>query len=279
MGGSIASTRWDWPEWACMKSSPEEYMLKSLASRNSGTGKVGLLGGYGKITGPTNNPDYSSNLYIEGGGCTNVDKQMNGSDETNYRKSVDVQEALIKNSALLQNSTIMNLGLTKNHTVHALNLNPLSTPSGSLYFEASRGRHYNGNHLAHNYGILLEKNLDSSFCNPGQHSTRVVNHDSRVYRPDFPHKILQDNLYNPSNTELKLGQSYHQPMSTLFPLGQSAVIDFQKPQSHHALVNQSEFASYIVLLSYLLCALPLEGRTLEVDYDNYQSSISSFVHA
>ena len=48
MGGSIASTRWDWPEWACMKSSPEEYMLKSLASRNSGTGKVGLLGGYGK---------------------------------------------------------------------------------------------------------------------------------------------------------------------------------------------------------------------------------------
>ncbi|KAG2636742.1 hypothetical protein PVAP13_2NG470100 [Panicum virgatum] len=242
VGGSIASTRWDWPEWACMKSSPEEYMLKSLASRNSGTGKVGLLGGYGKITGPTNNPDYSSNLYIEGGGCTNVDKQMNGSDETNYRKSVDVHEALIKNSALLQNSTIMNLGLTKNHTVHALNLNPLSTPSGSLHFEASRGRHYNGNHLAHNYGILLEKNLDSSFLNPGQHSTRVVSHDSRVCRPDFPHRILQDNLCNPSNTELKLGQSsYHQPMTTLFPLGQSAVIDFQKPQVHRPLVNQNPY--------------------------------------
>ncbi|PUZ71914.1 hypothetical protein GQ55_2G351500 [Panicum hallii var. hallii] len=242
VGGSIASTRWDWPEWACMKSSPEEYMLKSLASRNSGTGKVGLLGGYGKNTGPINNPDYSSNLYIEGGGCTNVDKQMNGSDETNYRKSVDVHEALIKNSALLQNSTIMNLGLAKNHMVHALNLNPLSTPNGSLHFEASRGRHYNGNHLAHNYGILPEKNLDASFHNPGPHSTRVVSHDSRVCRPDFPHKILQDNLCNPSNTELKLGQSsYHQPMTTLFPLGQSTVIDFQKPQSHRPLVNQNPY--------------------------------------
>ncbi|RLN32810.1 uncharacterized protein C2845_PM03G05990 [Panicum miliaceum] len=242
VGGFIASTRWDWPEWACMKSSPEEYMLKSPASRNSGTGKVGLLGGYGKNTGPINNPDYSSNLYIEGGECTNVDKQMNGSDETNYRKSVDVHEALIKNSAMLQNSTIMNLGLAKNHMVHALNLNPLNTPSGSLHFEASRGRHYNGNHLAHNYAILLEKNLDASFHNPGPRSTGVVSHDSRVCKPDFPHKILQDNLCNPSNTELKLGQSsYHQPMTTLFPLGQSTVIDFQKPQSHRPLVNQNPY--------------------------------------
>jgi hypothetical protein len=174
----------------------------------------------------------------------------------------------------------MNLGLAKNHMVHALNLNPLSTPNGSLHFEASRGRHYNGNHLAHNYGILPEKNLDASFHNPGPHSTRVVSHDSRVCRPDFPHKILQDNLCNPSNTELKLGQSsYHQPMTTLFPLGQSTVIDFQKSQSHRPLVNQSEFASYIVLLSYLLCALSFKDRTLEVDYDNYLCSISSFMYA
>ncbi|KAF8759291.1 hypothetical protein HU200_010329 [Digitaria exilis] len=80
VGGSIADTRWDWPEWACVKSSPEEYMLRSLASRNSGIGKVGLFGGYGKFTEPINNPVYSGDLYIEGGGCSSVDKQMNGSD-------------------------------------------------------------------------------------------------------------------------------------------------------------------------------------------------------
>ncbi|CAL5082799.1 unnamed protein product [Urochloa decumbens] len=238
--GSIANTRWDWPDWACMKSSPEGYMLKSLASRNNGTGKVGLLGGYGKITGPINNPPYSSDLYIEGGGCTNADKQMNGSVETNYRKSIDVHEAVTKSSALLQNSTIMNVGLAKSHTVHALNLNPFSTPSGSLHFEASMGRHYNGNQLARKNEILLQKNSDASFRNPGPRSTRVVNHDSRACRPDFPHKILQDTLCNASNTELKLGQSsYHQSMTTLFPLGQSAVIEFQKPQSHKPFINQN----------------------------------------
>ncbi|TKW34586.1 hypothetical protein SEVIR_2G315100v4 [Setaria viridis] len=240
VAGSIANTRWDWPDWACMKSSPEEYMLKSLASRNSGTGKVRLLGGYGKINGLINNPAYSSDLYIEGGGCTNVDKQMNGSVGTNYKKSVDVHEGLTKDSALLQNSTTMNVGLARNHTVHALNLNPLSTPSGSLHSEASMGRHYKGNHLAHNYGICLEKNLDASFRNPEPRSSRVVNHDSRACRPDFPHKILQDTLCNTSNTELKLGQSsYHQSMTTLFPLVQSAVIEFQKPQSHRPLINQN----------------------------------------
>lgn len=248
MGGSIADTRWDWPEWACLKSSPEEYMLKSLASRNSGMGKVGLLGGYGKITEPINSPVYSGDLCIEGGGCASVDKQMNGSGETNYRKSFDVHEALTKNSAL-QKSTIMNLGIAKNHTVDALNLKPLSTPSGSLQFEASMGSHYNGNHLPHNYGLFLEKNFDASFRNPGPRSTRIVNQDSRACRPYFPQNILQDTLCNASNTELKLGQSsYHQSVATLFPLGQSAVIEFQKPQSHRPLINQSEFAYCIVLL-------------------------------
>ncbi|CAN6218692.1 unnamed protein product [Urochloa humidicola] len=239
VGGSITNTRWDWPDWACMKSSPEEYMMKSLVSRNSGTGK-GLLGGYGKITGPINNPAYSSDLYIDGGGCTNVDKQMNGSVETNYRKSADVHEAVTKNSALLQNSMMMNVGLAKSHTVHTLNQNPFSTHSGSLHFEASMGRHYSGNQLAHKSEIFLEKNFDTSFRNPGPRSTRVVNHDSRSCTPDFPHKILQDTLCNASNTELKLGQSsYHQPMTTLFPLGQSAVIEFQKPQSHTPFINQN----------------------------------------
>lgn len=254
MGGSIADTRWDWPEWACVKSSPEEYMLRSLASRNSGIGKVGLFGGYGKFTEPINNPVYSGDLYIEGGGCSSVDKQMNGSGETNYRKSAHVHEYLTKNSAL-QNSTIMNFGIAKNHTVDALNLKPLSTPSGSLHFEASMGRHYNGNHLAPNHGLLLEKNFDASFHNPGPHSTRIVNQDSRTCRPDFPQKILQDTLCHYSNTELKLGQSSpYQSMATLFPLGKSAVIEFQKPQSHRPVINQSEFASYIVLLSLIsLC--------------------------
>jgi hypothetical protein len=57
-----------------MKSSPEEHILKSLASRNSGTGKMGLLSRYGKITGHMNKSTYSSDLSIEGGGHTNVNK-------------------------------------------------------------------------------------------------------------------------------------------------------------------------------------------------------------
>lgn len=255
MAGSIANTRWDWPDWACMKSSSEEYTLKSLASRNSGTGKVRLLGGYGKNTGP-NNPAYSSD-HIDGGGGTNVDRQMNGSVGTNYRKNVDMHEGLAKNSALLQNSTTMNVGLARNHTVHALNLNPLSTPIGNLHSEASMGSRYKGNHLAHNYGIFWEKNLDASFRNLEPHSSRVVNHDSRACRPDFPNKILQDTLCNASNTELKLGQySYQQSMTTPCPLGQSAVIEFYKPQSHRTLINQSEFTSYR-LFHYLCCFISL----------------------
>ncbi|WVZ65826.1 hypothetical protein U9M48_015128 [Paspalum notatum var. saurae] len=253
VGGSIANTRWDWPEWASMKSPPEEYVLKSLASRNSDTGKVGLLGRYGKVTGPINKPAYSSDLYIEGGGCTNVDKLVNRSDEANYRMHVDAREAVTKNSALLQSSTIMNSGLTKKHMGHAFDLNPLSRPSGSLDVEASMGRHHNRNHLGHSCGILLEKNFDGSFRNPGPHSTRVPNHGSRACRLDFPHK-LQDTLSNASNTELKLGQSsYHQSMTTLFPSGQSTVIEFDKPQSHRPLIKQSEFAS-VFLFDYFLCA-------------------------
>jgi len=238
-----------------MKSSPEEHILKSLASRNSGTGKMGLLGRYGKITGPMNKPAYSGDLSIEGGGRTNVEKLVNGSDETYYRKNVDVHEAFTKNSALLQNSATMNLGLSKNHPLHALDLNPLTTPSGSPHFEASMGRHYNGNHLAHSYGIRLEKNFDASFCNPMPCSTGVLNHDSRACRPNFPHKTFQDTVSNASNTELKLGQSsYHQSMTTLFPLGQSAMIEFQKPQTHRPPINQSELTFHIVLLSlFSLC--------------------------
>ncbi|XP_066397696.1 uncharacterized protein [Miscanthus floridulus] len=240
VGGSIANTRWDWPEWACMKSSPEEHILKSLASRNSGTGKMGLFGRFGKITGSMNKPAYSGDLSIEGGGRTNVEKLVNGSDETYYRKNVDVHEAFTKNSALLQNSATMNLGLAKNHPLHALDLNPLTTPSGSPHFEASMGRHYNGNHLAHSYGIRLEKNFDASFCNPMPRSTGVLNHDSRACRPNFPHKTFQDTVSNASNTELKLGQSsYHQSMTTRFPLGQSAMIEFQKPQTHRPPINQN----------------------------------------
>lgn len=231
-----------------MKSSREEYISKSLTSRDSGMGKMGLLGRYGKITGPMNKPAYSSDLYIEGGGRTNVKKLVNGSDETN-RNSVDVHEAFTKNSALLQNSTTMNFGLAKN-TVHALDLNPLITPSGSPHFEASMGRHYNGNHLAHSYGILLDKNFDASFSNPMPRSTRVLNHDSSVCRPDLPQKMFQDTLSNSSNTELKLGQSsYHQSMTTQFPLGKSMVIEFQKPETHRPSINQSELAFCIVLLS------------------------------
>ncbi|XP_062199450.1 uncharacterized protein LOC133901928 isoform X2 [Phragmites australis] len=240
VGGSIADTKWDWPEWACMKNSPEEYRLRGLTSRNSGIGKIELLGGYGKITGPINKPVHSSDLYIEGGGCTNVEKLVNRPDETNYRKSVDAHEAFTKNSTSLQNSTIMNLGLAKNHMTDTLDLNPLSTPSGSLHFKAGVGRHYNGNHSAHNYGILLEKNFDASFHNPGPSSTRVPNHDNRACRPDFSHKIFQDSLSTVSNTELKLGQSsYHQSVTTLFPSVQSRVIEFQKPQSHVPLINQN----------------------------------------
>ncbi|XP_062193896.1 uncharacterized protein LOC133897258 [Phragmites australis] len=223
-GGSIAGINWDWPEWACMENSPEEYRLKSLTSINSGIGSIELLGGYGKIT--------------EGAGCTNVEKLVNRPHETNYRKSVHVHEAFTKNSTSVQNATT--LGLAKNHMVHTLDLNPLSMPSGSLHFKASMGRHCNGNHLVHNYGFLLEKNFDASFCNPGPSSTRVPNHDSRACRPDFPHKIFQDSLSNASNTELKFGQSsYHQSMTNLFPSVQSTVIEFQKPQLHVPLIDQN----------------------------------------
>jgi hypothetical protein len=57
-----------------MKSSPEEHILKSLASRNSGTGKMGLLSRYGKITGHMNKLAYSNDLSVEDGGHTNVNK-------------------------------------------------------------------------------------------------------------------------------------------------------------------------------------------------------------
>ncbi|ONM23440.1 Histone-lysine N-methyltransferase ATX4 [Zea mays] len=240
VGGSIANTRWDWPEWAHMKSSPEEHILKSLASRNSGTGKMGLLSRYGKITGHMNKPAYSNDLSVEGGGHTNVEKLVNRTDETYYRKSVDVHETFTKNSALLQNSAVVNLGPAKNHPVHAFDLNPLTTPSGSPHFEASMGRHYNGNHLAHSHGIHLEKNFDASFCNPMPRFTGVMNHDSRACRPNFSNKTFQDTLSNASNTELKLGQSsYHQSMTTLSPLGQSTMIEFQKPQTHRPPINQN----------------------------------------
>lgn len=249
-----------------MKSSPEEHILRSLASRNSGTGKMGLLGRYGKITGPMNKPAYSSDMLIEGGGRTNVEKLVNASNETYYRKSVDMREAFTKNSALLQNSATMNLGLTKNHPVHALDLNPLTTPSGSPHFEASMGRHYNGNHLAHSYGIRSEKNFDASFCNPMPRSTGVLNHDSRTCRPIFSHKIFQDTLSNASNTELKLGQSsYHQSMTTLFPLGQSTMIEFQKPQTHRPPIKQSELTFVLCFFHYFLCALSFKGTSLEAD--------------
>lgn len=216
---------------------------------------MGLLGRYGKISGPTNKPAYSDDMSIEGGGRTNVEKLVTGSDETYYRKNVDMREAFTKNSALFQNSTTMDLGFAKNHPVHALDLNPLTTPSGSPHFEGSMGRHYNGNHLAHSYGIRLEKNVDTSFCNPMPRSTGVLNHDSRACRPNFPHKTFQDTVSNASNTELKLGQySYHQSMTTLFPFGQSAMIEFQKPQTHRPAINQSELTFRIVLISlFSLC--------------------------
>ncbi|KAL6601411.1 hypothetical protein ACP70R_044631 [Stipagrostis hirtigluma subsp. patula] len=228
------------PEWASMKTSPEEYRSKSPTSRNSSIGKMQLLGGYGKVTGPTNKQVYSSGLYIEGGGCTNFEKLLNSVDQTNYKKSVDVHEPFTKSSALLQNSTTINLGIAKNHTVHALDPNPLSTPSGSLHLNASMGRYHNGNHLVHNYGILSGKSFDASFRNPGPSSSRVLNDDNRAYWPDFPHKIFQDSFSNASNTELKLGQSsYHQSMTSLFPSVRSTVIEFQKPQSHVQLKNRN----------------------------------------
>ncbi|ONM23517.1 Histone-lysine N-methyltransferase ATX4 [Zea mays] len=238
-----------------MKSSPEEHILKSLASRNSGTGKMGLLSRYGKITGHMNKPAYSNDLSVEGGGHTNVEKLVNRTDETYYRKSVDVHETFTKNSALLQNSAVVNLGPAKNHPVHAFDLNPLTTPSGSPHFEASMGRHYNGNHLAHSHGIHLEKNFDASFCNPMPRFTGVMNHDSRACRPNFSNKTFQDTLSNASNTELKLGQSsYHQSMTTLSPLGQSTMIEFQKPQTHRPPINQSELAFCTLFLSlFSLC--------------------------
>ncbi|KAL6844941.1 hypothetical protein ACP4OV_025600 [Aristida adscensionis] len=239
-GGFSADTKWDWPELACSKTSPEECRLKCFTSRNSSIGKIEFLGGYGKVTGPMNKQVYFSDLYMEGGGCTNVEKPLNKPDETNYR-SVEMHEAFTKNSALLQNSAIMNLGLAKNHTARVLDPNPPST-SGSLNFKAIMGTDYNGNHLVPDYGNLLGKNFDASFRNPGLSSAGVLSNDGSACAPDLhlPHKILQDSLSNASNTELKLGQSsYHQSMTTLFPSVQSAVIEFQKPQSHVASKNRN----------------------------------------
>uniref|UniRef100_A0ACD5XVK8 Uncharacterized protein n=1 Tax=Avena sativa TaxID=4498 RepID=A0ACD5XVK8_AVESA len=235
VGAYVTDTKWDWPEWMCIDYSPEGYRLKSFLMGNSSMEKAGLFSGYGKITGPINRTSYSNDLHNEGRGCTTVEKLVNKRDET-YRRSADVPTSSAKNYTLMQSSAI-NLGLAKSHTVDAVNLNHFSRPSGSPHFTGSTGGHYNGNHFAHNYADLLEKN--PSFRNPAPRSIGVLSYDSTC-RPHFSNKILQDSLGSASNTELKLGQSsYHQSRTSLFPSVQSTSIDFQKPQSHLPLITQN----------------------------------------
>ncbi|KAM0862464.1 hypothetical protein ACQ4PT_045233 [Festuca glaucescens] len=238
VGAYVTDTKWDWPEWMCIDYSPVGYKLKSLPTGNSSMEKVGLFSGYGKSTGPINRTSYSNDLHNKGRECTTVEKMVNKRDET-YCRSADVSTSFTKNYALPQSSRI-NLGLAKKHMVDAVNLNHFSRPTGGPYFTASTGGHYDGNHFAHNYANLLEKNFDVSFRNPAPRPTGVLSYDSRVQRPTFPNKILQDSLGSASNTELKLGQSsYHQSLTSLFPSVQSTAIDFQKPQSHLPLISQN----------------------------------------
>uniref|UniRef100_A0A0E0EUT3 Histone-lysine N-methyltransferase n=1 Tax=Oryza meridionalis TaxID=40149 RepID=A0A0E0EUT3_9ORYZ len=229
VGASISDTKWDWPEWAYMRYSSEEYWTKSLLTTNNNMEKTGLFSGHGKSTGHINNPVYSSDIHNEVGRFTSVEKLVNKPDETFYRKSVGLHEAFSKNPALQQSSKI-NLA---NHTIHDMNMNSISRPSERTYSTANMGITYSRNHLAHDYANLLEKNLNNLSRSPGPSSTRVLSNDSRACMPDVPHKIIQDGSGRASNTELKLGQSsYHQSMATLFPSVQSTIIEFQKPQHH-----------------------------------------------
>lgn len=275
-----------------MKNYPEEYRLKSLPSRNNIIGQMGLLSGYGNITGPLNKQVCSNDLYIEGRGCTNVEKTGKGPHETNYRKGIDMHEAFANKSTLLQSSMVVNLGLDKNHKVNVLDLSPHAMPSGSLNFKGSMGSHCNGNQQAHNYGILLGKNIDVSLRNHGPSSTGVLNHDSRACRSDVPHKIFQDSLNIASNTELKLGQaSYHPSMSTLFPSVQSTIIEFQKPQSRAPLIGKSEctpllwlvisnYHNTIVLFLLSLFSFALHSKAKHCALiDNYRLGICNCVYA
>ncbi|XP_066160315.1 uncharacterized protein [Oryza sativa Japonica Group] len=229
VGASISDTKWDWPEWAYMRYSSEEYWTKSLLTTNNNMEKTGLFSGHGKSTGHINNPVYSSDIHNEVGRFTSVEKLVNKPDETFYRKSVGLHEAFSKNPAIQQSSKI-NLA---NHMIHDMNMNSISRPSERTYSTANMGITYSRNHLAHDYANFLEKNLNNLSRSPGPSSTRVLSNDSRACMPDVPHKIIQDGSGRASNTELKLGQSsYHQSMATLFPSVQSTIIEFQKPQHH-----------------------------------------------
>lgn len=237
--------------------------------------KVGLFNGYGKSTGPINGTVYSNDLrkstgpisgtvysndlHNEGRGHTTVEKLGNKRDETYYR-SADVHTSFARNFALLQNCET-NLGLAKNHTVNAANLNQISRPSGSPYFTASTSAHHNGNHSSHNYADLLENNFDASFRNPAPRSAGVFSNDTRAGRYNFPNKILQDSLSSVSNTELKLGQSsYHQSLTALFPSTQSTLIDFQRPRSHLPSLTQSEFV-IMLFFHYSCCQLSFKVQS------------------
>ncbi|KAM3259736.1 hypothetical protein ACQJBY_051173 [Aegilops geniculata] len=264
VGSYVTDTKCDRPEWACIDPSPEGYRLKNLLARNTSMEKVGLFNGYGKSTGPINRTVYSndlrkstgpisgtvysSDLDNEGRGHTTVEKLGNKRDETYYR-SADVHTSFARNFALLQNSET-NLGLAKNHTVNAANLNQISRPSGSPYITASTNAHHNGNHSSHSYADLVENTFGASFRNPAPRSPVVFSNDTRAGRYNFPNKILQDSLSSASNTELKLGQSsYHQSLTALFPSAQSTLIDFQRPQSHLPSVTQNHCPRQTVKVS------------------------------
>ncbi|XP_040383333.1 uncharacterized protein LOC102721579 isoform X2 [Oryza brachyantha] len=229
VGSSISDAKWDWPEWAHMRYSPEELWTKNLLIANSNMEKTGLFSGHGNNTGPIDNPVYSSDMHNEVGGLTSVEKLVNKPDETYYRKSVGLHEAFTKKPALQQSSKL-NLA---NHTIHDMNLNSIRTPKVRTCSTANMGITYSRNHLAHDYANLLEKNLNNLSRSSGPSSTRVSRNDNRACMPDIPRKIFQDGSGRASNTELKLGQSsYHQSMTTLFPSVQSTIIEFQKPQEH-----------------------------------------------
>ncbi|XP_044984443.1 uncharacterized protein LOC123451943 isoform X1 [Hordeum vulgare subsp. vulgare] len=264
VGSYVTDTKCDRPEWACIDSSPEGHRLKNLLARNTSMEKVGLFNGYGKSTGPINGTVYSNDLrkstgpmsgtvysndlHNKGRGSTTVEKLGNKRDETYYR-SADVHASFARNFTLLQNSET-NLGLAKDHTVNAANLNQIRRPSGSPYFTASMGAHHNGNHSSHKYADLVENNFDASFCHPAPRSAGVFSNDTRSGRYIFPNKILQDSLSSASNTELKLGQSsYHQSLTALFPSAQSTLIDFQRPRSHLPSVTQNHCPRQTVKVS------------------------------
>ncbi|KAG8057737.1 hypothetical protein GUJ93_ZPchr0002g24613 [Zizania palustris] len=238
VGASIADTKWDWPEWAYMRYSPEEHWTKSFLITNSNMEKAGLFNAYGKPPGPLDNPVYSSDMYNEVGGFTSVEKLVNKPDETCYRKNAGFHEAFT-NKPALQKSSEINL---TNHMIHDMNLNSISRPSERTYLTANMEVAYSRNHLAPDYANLLEKNLNNLSRSPDSSSTRVLSYDSRACMPDLPHKIFQDSSGSASNTELKLGQSsYHQSMTTLFPSVQATVIEFQKPQLHLPYTTQNVY--------------------------------------